>query len=144
MRVLTVAALVVSLSTPGLTNTLGLDLSAQIKGPDGIPFVDDFSSGATTPGKCGQEGEKKCLTIAGAAAHALLLCNGPPYCPKESPDGDAKYHRTRIVDKIEADPKNVTLSPEDLKAIKDLVGIMYSPVVVRAVWDVVDPTKASQ
>lgn len=130
------AAALAALSTP----SLALDMSAKIIGPDKAPFVDDFSNGNTTPGKCDEPGEKKCLTVAGAAAHALLLCNGPPFCKDENPDGDAKYRRTKVVDKLEVDPKNVTLSPDDAKMIKDLVGKMYSPTVVRAVWDVVDPS----
>lgn len=138
MKILAVvtAATLAALSTPGMA----LDMSAKIVGPDKAPFVDDFSSGNTTPGKCDAEGEKKCLTVAGAAAQALLLCSGPPFCKDENPDGDAKYRRTKIVDKLEADPKNVALSPEEMKTIKDLVGKMYSPPVVRAVWDVIDPT----
>ena len=130
------AAALAALTTPASA----IDMSTKIVGPDKVPFVDDFSSGATTPGKCDEAGEKKCLTVAGAAEHALLLCSGPPFCPKENTDGDAKYRRTKIVDKIEADPKSVTLSPEDMKTIKDVVGEMYSPVIVRAVWDAVDPT----
>lgn len=130
------AAALAALSTP----SMALDMSARILGPDKAPFVDDFTSGGTTAGKCDEPGEKKCLTVAGAASHALLLCIGPPYCKDENPDGDTKYRRTRIVDKLESDPRNVTLSPEEAKIIKDLVGKMYSPTVVRAVWDLVDPT----
>jgi hypothetical protein len=107
---------------------------------NGAPVADDLASGATTPGKkCGEGDEKPCLTVRRAVEHALLLCSGPPICPDEKPDGEAKYRRAKIAEKVEADVTDAPLAPDEVVIVEGLVGKMYSPVVVRAVWDALGP-----
>lgn len=124
-----------AIATPAVSAPL--DLSAVVK-YEGTPVQDQFATGNQTPGKtCADEGEKPCLTVARAVFHAMLLCVGPPLCPKEAPDGEAKYNRSKWADALDANPKAVDMGDEERAVARGVVGEMYNPVVVRAVWDAI-------
>ena len=136
MRIIAAAALAVVLAI-GPARALSL---VEAVTSAGAPVADDLAPGKTTPGKrCGDEGERPCLTVDRAIVHALLMCSGPPLCQKQTPDGETKYRRSKLAERIEADPIGVALAPDEVTTIETLVGEMYSPVVVRAVWDRLGP-----
>jgi hypothetical protein len=140
MRILAIAFVAaVAATVPAAGPALAVSLVETVR-VNNIPVTDDLAAGKTTPDKkCGDEGEKPCLTVDRAIVHALLMCNGPPLCPKQSPDGEAKYRHSKLAERVEADPINVALAPDEITTIENLIGEMYSPVVVRAVWDKLGP-----
>lgn len=143
MRLLiaTFAVITITATAPALA----LDLTTKITDEVGAAIYDQFSAGKATDGKqCDDPGEKPCLTARAAVEHALLMCGGPPFCPKEESNGDEKYRRAKLVDKIEKDPKNVTFSVEMAPVVKRLVGTMYTPIIVKQVWDILEPPEVSK
>jgi hypothetical protein len=136
MRIYALAALAALATGPALAAGNPVSLVQTIT-MDNAPVADDLAAGKSTAGKkCGEDDEKPCLTIQRAVEHALLLCTGAPLCPNEKPDGDAKYRRAKIADKVEA---GQALAPDEVVIVEGLVGQMYSPVVIRAVWDALGP-----
>lgn len=76
------------------------------------------------------------VTLGSALSMACVNAN-----PQKHQDGPAKLKIYRILQKVgPKDATEVDLSAEDITLLKTLVGDMYGPVVVGAVYDMLEKT----
>jgi hypothetical protein len=54
-------------------------------------------------------------------------------------DGKEKYRRGALASKIYGCKEPIALDLEDVKLVKDLIGKIYGPRIVKEAWDLLDP-----
>jgi hypothetical protein len=118
----TLIALLVLL-TATTTSTWALDFAQPIKQLDGSDFT-------------GQDGKPEPLTLEKVVETALMA-----QFPDDRMSGDEKAKRYGIAMKIYSakDKRDVQLSIDEVKVIKDVVGKAYGPSVVGPAWQILDP-----
>lgn len=79
------------------------------------------------------EGSSSALTLGGVSSSALMQSYRD-----ETPDGEEKVKRWRLALQIYTN-KDVELTVEDIKRIKDCVAKCFGPLIVGQVWQAIDP-----
>ena len=105
------------------------DLTQPIKALNG----DNIPICAPDKPECG-----KTMTVADAAQFALLNAPGD-----NQVKGDEKMRRFLLATKIQANP-HVILTADEVKLIKDAVGVSFGPLVVGRVNQAIDPGEAAR
>jgi hypothetical protein len=54
-------------------------------------------------------------------------------------DGKEKYRRGALASKIYGCKEPIALDLENVKLVKDLIGKIYGPRIVKEAWDLLDP-----
>lgn len=108
---------------------LAFDFTQPLKQIDGKPFVDE---------KTGKEVETTLGSVVEQALLSQYADERDPQTGKETIAPEEKFKRWQLAGKVRG--KDVTLSPEDVSKIKNLVGKAYPPLVVGQVWIMLDPS----
>ena len=117
LRALATLAVAAALTSPALA----ADFNTPIVNLDGSPVLGD---------------DKQPLSLATVAESALLLS----YVDEQNTiTGNEKVRRWMLANTIRHEPKNPTLTSEDITTIKNLIAKAYSPVVVGQAWQLLDP-----
>jgi len=86
------------------------------------------------------DGKEQPITLKTVCVEALLTAY-----PKEEISGTEKMKRYRIAKKVDdANGEVLQLSVEELKSLKELVGIRFSPLIVGAAYAILDPTELTE
>lgn len=107
-----------------------IDFSQPIIDQDGKVLQAPADANGKSPGV---------FTLGVAAAQALFGV----YQDETTISGQKKFERGVLAMKVK-DGGHVTLSPEDLATIKELIGKAYTPLVVTRAWPLLDPTKVTK
>ena len=89
----------------------------------------------------GQKITKKDLTLREVVTNSLLA--PPPQGQREQMDGNEKARRYYLAMEIHKSKKQVELSVDDIKLIKDEIGRVYPPLIVGQAFEILDPPKGS-
>ena len=95
-----------------------IDLNYVFKTLDGTPL----------------KNKEKDFTMKSACINALTLS-----VPNERISGEEKVKRAILAEDIYRTENEINLNVDNLKMIKDLIGQIGSPLVVKQAWDVLDP-----
>ena len=95
-----------------------IDLNYVFKTLDGTPI----------------KNEEKEFTMKSACVNALTLS-----VPNERISGEDKVKRAILAEDIYRAENEINLNVDDLKMIKDLIGQVGSPLIVKQAWDILDP-----
>jgi hypothetical protein len=101
-----------------------IDFTKVLGSPNGVPMVEVVKN------ESGEEVRKE-LTLLTIAQNSLL--NGDKLTATQ------KYERYKLMLKLE--DKDVDLSIEDVKTIKDAIGESYNIWVVGVAWDILEGKK---
>jgi len=83
------------------------------------------------------DGKESPITLKTICVEALLTAY-----PREEISGTEKMKRYKIAHKIDnVNGDELALSIEELKTLKELVGIRFSPLIVGASYAILDPTE---
>jgi len=107
-----------------------IDMTQVLVDENGMPVKDQFMQGPDDPQclKC------KPLTLGAAIAHALFAA-----LPSEKDiSGEQKFARGNLALRIEHDP-HAKLTASEITVVKDLVGKLYSAIIISRVYPVLDP-----
>ena len=89
----------------------------------------------TVDGKTPLKQDGKIVMLAEVAQNALLAS----YQDEPNLSGEEKVKRFAIARKIEEQPKDPSLSAEDIALIKKLIAKAYNPLVTSDAWLLLDP-----
>lgn len=78
---------------------------------------------------------EKPLTASAAIIHALMIVTDA----NQKDDADTKIRKYRLASKIQEQTTNCSLVAEDISFIKEQVAIIFSPLVVGRIFELVDP-----
>lgn len=127
-----VVALTALLSTPALS----VDLSSTFRGEDGHTAIPDELE-LNNKERCGEALNHPCLTLGRAIFHALVR----PYSDEGGLSGEEKFKRGDLAYRV-FDKKNAALSPQDVILCKLVIGKLYTPLIIRQAYIMLDPSMA--
>lgn len=87
----------------------------------------------------GQKVMKKDLTLREVITNSLLA--PPPQGQRDQMEGAEKARRYYLAMEIHKANKQVELSVDDIKLIKDEIGRVYPPLIVGQAYEILDPPK---
>lgn len=111
-----------------ITAANAADFTAPIRDDDGQPLCVDEKA---KPGECPAD---KVFTLATAVRNALYAT----YQDEQNISGDEKYRRAELGQGLRG-ATDLKLKAEDVALIKKMVAKLYGPLVVRDVWNLLDP-----
>jgi len=82
-----------------------------------------------------KDGKGETFTLRDAAVVALDAVSDDD----RKLDGKEKYRRGALASRIYGAKEAIVLDVDDLKLVKDLIGKIYGPRVVKEAWDSLDP-----
>jgi hypothetical protein len=82
-----------------------------------------------------KDGKGETFTLRDAAVVALDAVSDED----RKLDGKEKYRRGALASKIYGCKEPIALDLEDVKLVKDLIGKIYGPRIVKEAWDLLDP-----
>lgn len=132
MRLLTATAMCLLGSVCTAPAARAVDYHMTFSGEDGKTLIPDELDTGLPNEKCGDIAGHPCLTLGTAIFHALVR----PY-QDENPTGEEKYRRGELAEKVK---KEGALGPQDIILVKQLVGKLYSPLIVRQAYQALDPS----
>jgi hypothetical protein len=115
-----------------------IDFTQVLVGPTGDPLPAQTMDGRIIFDK---DGKTTPVTLGDAAAIALecFACNPAAADADRNVNPTVKYDRDQLARKIYKNA-HATLSVDELKTIKDRIGLVYGPGQVGAAWPLLDPT----
>ena len=82
-----------------------------------------------------KDGKGETFTLRDAAVVAL----DASFDEDKRLDGKEKYRRGHLATRIYGTKEPIALDVDELKLVKDLIGKIYGPRIVKETWDILDP-----
>ena len=82
-----------------------------------------------------KDGKGETFTLRDAAVVALDAVSDED----RKLEGKEKYRRGALASRIYGAKEAIALDVDDLKLVKDLIGKIYGPRIVKEAWDLLDP-----
>ena len=82
-----------------------------------------------------KDGKGEAFTLRDAAVVALDAVSDDD----RKLDGKEKYRRGHLATRIYGTKEPIALDVDELKLVKDLIGKIYGPRIVKETWDILDP-----
>ena len=91
-----------------------------------------------TPKRVTKDGETKTIqesfTLKAACINSLMQVSA-----QDKLTGEEKVYRATLAEDIFRSDGEIDLQIDDIKLLKDLIGEMGSPLIVKQAWDILDP-----
>jgi hypothetical protein len=84
-----------------------------------------------------EDSEGQAITVQSVCEQALVA-----QVPGENPEGQEKFRRYALAMRIRTQEGMPDLQAKDVVLLKELVGVMFGPLVVGQVWAILDPPAA--